>query len=103
MPTKGNHVSEIVARLQPNGRLPGTDQLYISFALPLRNPEQLDGLLRDLYNPANPRFHQYLTAEEFTHEFGPTERDYEAAVAFAKANRLKIVATHSNRALVTLS
>jgi subtilase family serine protease len=98
-----NHVPEVVAQLKSEGRLPATDQLSISIALPLRNVDQLDDLLRDLYDPASPRFRQYLTAEEFAHQFGPTERDYETVLAFAKSNGCKVVAHHSNRTLVTLN
>ena len=99
----GNHVPEVVAHMKSEGRLPATDQLNISIALPLRNMDQLDDLLRDLYDPASPRFRQYLTAEEFAHQFGPTERDYETVLAFAKSNGFKVVAHHPNRTLVTLN
>jgi subtilase family serine protease len=98
-----NHVPNIVAQLQPSGRLPATDRLSISIGLPLRNAVELDELLRDLYDPASSRFHQYLTAEEFARDFGPTELDYEAVLSFAESNGLKITATHPNRTLVTLS
>jgi len=65
--------------------------------------DQLDDLLRDLYDPASPRFQKYLTPEEFAHQFGPTERDYEAVLGFAKSHGFEIVARHSNRTIVTLS
>ena len=63
----------------------------------------MDQLLSDLYNPASGRFQQYLTAEAFAEEFGPTERDYDATIAFAKSGGMTLIATHPNRTLVTLS
>jgi subtilase family serine protease len=100
-PISTDHVPSIVAQLQPGGRLPPTDQLHISIALPLRNVTRLDQLLRDLYDLAHPHFHQYLTAEQFTSEFGPSEQDYEVVLAFAKAQGLELIATHPNRTLAT--
>ena len=35
--------------------------LEVLIGLPLRNRETLTNLLNDLYNPASPSFHQYLT------------------------------------------
>lgn len=96
------HRSSIIAQAQPSGQLPSTDQLNISIALPLRNTMDLDQLLRDLYDPTSPRFHQYLTSEQFAQQFGPSEQDYDIILAFAKAHGFEITATHPNRTLVTL-
>jgi len=71
--------------------------------LPLRNPEVLAGLLDDLYDPASPQYRHYLTPEEFTASFGPTEQDYEAVVAFAEAHNLRVTDRHPNRVLLDVS
>ena len=39
-----------------------------------------------------PNYHHYLTPEQFTERFGPTEQDYQAVIAFAKANGLTVTA-----------
>ncbi|WP_144021446.1 protease pro-enzyme activation domain-containing protein, partial [Caballeronia sordidicola] len=98
-----DYVPYIVSQLEPNGRLSSTDRLNISIALPLRNATELDELLRDLYDPASARFHRYVTADQFTRDFGPTERDYHAVLEFAESRGLKITSTHHNRTLVSLS
>src|SRR5262249_42628984 len=97
-----DHRPSIISHLQPNGRLPATHRLTLSIGLLLRNAASLDQLLRDLYNPTSERFRQYLTADEFAREFGPLESDYEAVVAFAEARGFEVIATHSNRTLVTV-
>src|SRR3954469_23044518 len=76
------HLRPEVATLQPTGTLPGTNRLSLAIALPLRNQGALSQLLADLYDPASPRYHQYLTPKQFTAQFGPTEADYEALAAF---------------------
>jgi subtilase family serine protease len=98
-------VPEAVARfhLQPVGQLSLTNHLTLAIGLPLRNETELDNLLRQIYDPASPSFHQYLTLEQFTERFGPTEQDYEAVIDFANANSLKVTGTHPNRVALEVS
>ena len=99
------HVPNVVARfhLQPTGRLSATKHLNLAIGLPLRNKEVLDDLLQQIYDPASPSFRQYLTPEQFTEMFGPTEQDYQAVIAFAQANGLTVTATHPNRVVLDVS
>ena len=63
----------IVSQLQAKGILsPGTN-LSLAIGLPLRNREALTNLLEQIYDPASTNYHHYLTPEEFTAQFGPTE------------------------------
>ncbi|MGD0813162.1 MAG: choice-of-anchor tandem repeat GloVer-containing protein [Verrucomicrobiota bacterium] len=89
--------------LQPVDRLDASKRLNLAIGLPLRNRGALTNLLRDLYDPASPRFHQYLTARQFADQFGPTEQDYQAVTRFAQAYGLSVTATHLNRALLDVS
>ena len=79
-------------------------QQPLSFAihLPLRNQAELTRLLRDLYDPTSPSFHKYLSVSEFTDRFSPTAADYEAVLAWAKANGFSVTATTPNRRLVAV-
>ncbi|MGA3283469.1 MAG: choice-of-anchor tandem repeat GloVer-containing protein [Verrucomicrobiota bacterium] len=99
------HVPEAVVRLrlQPIGRLAGTNHLSLAIGLPLRNRESLTNLLQQLYDPASTNYHHYLTPQQFTEAFGPTEQDYKAVIAFAKANNLTVATTHPNRLLLDVS
>ena len=97
------HVPAAVAGLSPVGNLPDTNRLNLAIGLPLRNREALTNLLRQIYDPASPNYHHYLTPQQFTERFGPTEKDYRAVVAFAKAHGLTVTATHPNRMLVDVS
>ncbi len=97
------HVPAVVAGLKPMGDLPGTNRLSLAIGLPLRNREALTNLLGQIYDPASPNYHRYLTPEQFTAQFGPTEMDYQKVIDFARQNRLTVVGTHSNRTLVDVS
>jgi len=94
------HVPNIVSRLTPVGRLPATNQMRLAIGVPLRDPAGLEKFLGQLYDPASPVFRQYLTPEEFTAKFGPTEQDYQAVKDFARTNGLTIADMHGNRLLL---
>src|SRR5438270_8480375 len=60
----------------------------------------LEDFLIQVYDPASPRFHQYLTPAEFSARFGPTAEDYQAVIDFALTNGLTVTETHGNRLLL---
>ena len=97
------HVPAAVSRSRAIGRLQGATNLNLAIGLPLRNQAALDSLLKQLYDPASPNYHQFLTPDEFTARFGPTEQDYQKVVNFAKASGLTVTRTHGNRMLVDVS
>jgi uncharacterized repeat protein (TIGR03803 family) len=96
------HVPEAVARLhlRPTGLLPATKRLHLIIGLPLRNKQMLTNLLEQLDDPTSTNYHRYLTPQQFTERFGPTEQDYERVVNFAKANRLDVKNTYSDRVVL---
>ena len=87
------HVREVVVNGQAQllGRLPATQQMQLDIVLPLSDQAGLDTFLSDLSNPASASYRQFLTPQEFTARFGPTQENYDAVVAFAKANGLAVV------------
>ena len=85
------------------GRVAGSQMSHLALTLPLRNPEELSGLLVRLYTPGDPMAGQFLTSEEFTARFGPTESDYQAAIAAAKSAGFQITGTHPNRLLLNVA
>ena len=91
------HVPPVTSKLQSLGALPVTNELPLALGLPLRDPAGLKKFLADLYDPASPNFRHFLTPEEFTARFGPTEPDYAAVQAFARASGFTITGTHGNR------
>jgi len=94
------HLPSVIANQHPVGRVPAAKRMDIAFGLPLRNPEGLTNLLREIYRAGSPSFHQYLTPEQFTASFGPSEADYQAVIRFANAHGLTITGIHANRTLI---
>jgi hypothetical protein len=97
------HLPGSALKQRPIGRLPSAERLNFIIGLPLRNQDVLTNLLEQLYDPANSRFHHYLTPAQFAQEFGPSEQDYQSVIEFAKANGLTVTRTHTNRTLVDIN
>src|SRR5579862_4995428 len=77
------HVPSEVANLRPMGPLSTASNLQLAISLPLRNAAALSNLLNQIYDPACPNFHHYLTPRQFIAQFGPTTHDYQAVIKFA--------------------
>jgi subtilase family serine protease len=93
------HVRDAVVNGQahPAGRLPANQSMRLVVVLPLRHQTELDNFLDELYNPSSSIYRQFLTVDEFTARFGPSQSDYDAVVRFAKANGFEVVGTSRNR------
>ena len=101
--TLTDHVPAAARQLLPKAELPATNRLNLAIGLPLRDAAGLEVFLAQLYDPASPNFRQYLTPDQFTARFGPTEAEYAAVLAFAQQNNLTVTAHYPNRLLVDVS
>jgi subtilase family serine protease len=99
------HVRDVVAQGQAGlvGRLPATQSLRLTIALPLRNQTQLQQLLQSIYDPQSPSYHHFLSVQEFTDQFGPSQSDYDALIRFAEANGFTVTGTAPNRMMVDVT
>ena len=97
------HLPAAAANLIPVGQLSNTTRLNLAIGLPLRHQTALSNLLQQINDPASPNYHHYLTPEQFTEQFGPSEVDYQAVIAFARQNGLQVNAQHPNRMLLDVS
>jgi hypothetical protein len=103
MKTLTGHVPPAVAGLTAAGRLAAETGMRLSIGLPLHNREALTNLLQDLYDPASASFRQFLTVDDFTKRFCPTEEDYRKVIDFAQSSGLKARVKHPNRMLVEVT
>ena len=84
------HIPRAVTELhlQPVGQLSGSTNLYLAIGLPLRNQEELNNLLQQIYDPASPNYHHYLTPEQFTERFGPDRTGLPGSHRFREGQRV---------------
>ncbi len=104
-PALTRHMREAVSGAQVPwlGHLPATHSLRLTIALPLRNESELDGVLQQLYDPRSPSYRKFLSVEQFTERFGPSQEDYNAVIGFAQANGFTVTGTAPNRMIVDVA
>ena len=87
------HVRDAVlsGEAQSIARLPATQSLRFDIVLPLRHQPELDDFLEEIYDPSSSSYRQFVTVQEFTARFGPSQEDFDAVIAFAKASGFTVV------------
>ncbi|MGA9427664.1 MAG: protease pro-enzyme activation domain-containing protein [Terracidiphilus sp.] len=87
------HVRNVVLTgdATPVGRLPQNQVLQLDLVLPLSNPAGLKSFLADVYNPKSANYRHFLTPQQFTARFGPTEAQYNEVLRFANYYGLEVV------------
>jgi len=92
-PLLTRHVREVLVNgeAQSVGRLPATRTLHFDIVLALRHQPELENFLQELYDPSSSSYRQFVTPQEFTARFGPSQEDYDALIGFAKASGFKVV------------
>ena len=73
-------------QVQSNGRLPQNQMMNLDIVLPVRDQAGLDQFVADVYDPASANYRHFLTPQEFTARFGPTQANYNAVLQFAQMN-----------------
>jgi hypothetical protein len=74
--------------------------LRLALVLPLRHRDQLEEFLEGVSNPSSPRYRQFLSTEQFTARFGPTDGDYARLIAYSQAHGFRVASIHPNRTLL---
>jgi kumamolisin len=92
-PLLTRHVRDSVANGQAQfvGKLPATQTLNFDIVLPLRDRVGLQNFVQEVQDPASPFYHQFLTPQEVTARYGPSQEDWDTLVAFAKASGFEII------------
>jgi subtilase family serine protease len=87
-PLLTSHVPAVVVNKQAPfvGKLPATGTVRFDIVLPVRDEAGLDNFLREVYDPSSPNYRQFLTVDQFTQMFGPSQEHWAALTRFATAN-----------------
>jgi subtilase family serine protease len=98
--TLKGHVPEVAATLKSRGRIDPNKPIELSLVLRLRDQAKLEAQLKAIYDPRSPQFRHFLSPKEFSALYGPSEKDLEATLKFARDHNFTVVRTPANRALV---
>jgi kumamolisin len=94
------HLAPVLSRYKPLRATAKNSQLQLSISLNLRNRDALTALLAAQNDPTSPMFHHYLTPQEFTDEFGPTQQTVDNVVAYLRGQGINVKSVSANRTLV---
>lgn len=99
----GHLPAAALAKARWLSRMPASSEVSLVFSLPLRNQLELGQLLKHLYDPSDPQHGKYLTLQEFTARFAPTQADYDAVADYARSIGLRVTGSHANRLLLDVA
>ncbi len=93
----------LVSRARLLGAASEQQRLDLSIGLQLRNRQELEGLLSDMYNPQYSLYHHFLSPQQFATEFGPTAAQPQQVIDYLHQQGLSITHISSNRLLIDAS
>jgi hypothetical protein len=81
----------------PLGATDGKRTLQLTIGLQLADPAGLKALIAAQNDLQSPLYHQYLTPQQFTDRFAPSQANVDAVVSFLKSQGLKVSSISANR------
>src|SRR5579872_3693172 len=93
----------LTAHAQMLGAASGQQQLNLSIGLQLRNRQELDTLLSDMYNPRSSMYHHFLTPQAFNDEFAPTPDQQQQVANYLHSQGLTVNSISPNGLLIDAS
>ena len=73
------------------GQLPADQTIHFDIVLALPHQAELDRFVQQVSDPSSPAYRHYVTVKEFTERFGPSQKDFDSVIAFAKASGFTVV------------
>ena len=85
------------------GQKSSSDSVSMTVVLRYPNEAQLNSLLSKLYDPLDPSYGHFLTTQQFTDQFSPSQSDYQAIQSYFKSQGFTVAGIHSNRLVLNVS
>ncbi|MGW7446055.1 protease pro-enzyme activation domain-containing protein [Kitasatospora sp. NPDC054795] len=95
-----NTVNPAVAHSEKKGDVPAAQQIAVSVSLKLRDTDALDRFLTAVATPGTPEYGHYLTPEQFTARFGPTQAAVDQVRTYLAQQGLTVGDVSANRQVV---
>lgn len=83
-------VAPEASRLSPVGYADPAKVLTMAIEFMPRNQAELDALIAAQQDSTSPQYQQWLTPDEYTRRFGPSQRDFNAVVDWLKASGFQV-------------
>lgn len=99
---QGNHPDE-AADIVTEAAASPSQPLAMYLTMALRNRAELTRLLAGQQDPASPDYHRWLTPDEFTNRFGPTDADLTRVTQWLKKNGFSVTSADASAREVSFS
>ena len=99
---EGNHPDE-AADIAGQTNAPPSAPLEMRLTMALRNRAELTRLLADQQDPASPDYHRWLTPDEFTARFGPTDADLARVARWLKKKGFTVTSADASTREITFT
>jgi subtilase family serine protease len=98
---EGNHPDE-ATEIAESAAAPSRP-LAMHLTMALRSRAELDRTIADQQNPASPEYHHWLTPDEFTNRFGPTDADLAKVTRWLTRKGFTVQSADAHKRNVTFS
>lgn len=98
---EGNHPDE-AAEIAEREAAPSRP-LAMHLTMAIRNRAELDRVLADQQNPASPEYHHWLTPDEFTNRFGPSDADLAKVTRWLKRKGFSVQSADAHTRIVSFT
>lgn len=99
----GHVPTKAISQSQDLGHLTGSQKISLSVALNVNDESALEQLIARLNTPGDPLYGRYLSPQQFTEQFAPSEQDYNQVVQYLSGLGLTVESTQPNRLLINVS
>ncbi|MGH8274477.1 MAG: protease pro-enzyme activation domain-containing protein [Gammaproteobacteria bacterium] len=82
------------------GQHPLEARIKLTVGMKLRHVAQLKRFLQNVQNPSSPEYHQYLTPQQFTAQYGPSQAQVALVVGFLEHHGIRVDNVSPNRVLI---
>lgn len=90
------HILPALATANDQGKADESQEIPVSVSLSLSNEDQLIEELQQIYQAGSPKFHQFLTPEQFRAKYAPTDAQVASVVSYLQSQGLNSVTTDPN-------
>ena len=79
------------------------EHMLLQLQRPSDEEQALEEFIEQLYDPASPNFHQWLTAQQFGERFGPAQADLNTIAAWLKSHGFQVNAAYPSGMVIDFS
>jgi alpha-tubulin suppressor-like RCC1 family protein len=97
------HITPAIAGAPIAGPVPQSMPIHLAVSLPTQDPQGLAAAIQQVYDPASPSYHHFLSQSDFVAQFSASSTDYGLLQSFAQANGLAVIGTYPTGLLLDVS